>query len=186
VTETYWGYEIQDNLDRFDRDRLAEPLLRFLGLVTVLSAYGQWFLPAAFFGGDTVFAKALLCFFLGSLGCWVYWMAGRGMLTSVEIDTTRREIRVVRRNSKGRRHVGSVVPMRRVESAFVQRTKDVGQRPNLYVRMRDGRELLHIANGPEAELETILARLHRDLRSPRERVEQKLADSLGFRSVRRP
>lgn len=184
VSETYWGYEIQDNANRFDSDRVTEPLLKFFGLVLVLAAYGQWFLPAVFFGNDAVFAKAVLCFFLGALGCWIYWSAGRGLQTSIEIDTTRRQVRVVRRNSKGRRSVGTVVPMQNIESAFIQRTKEMGMKPNLYLRMRDAHELLHVATGPELELEDILERLHRDLRTPRERVELKLAERSGFRSIR--
>ena len=185
VSETYWGYEIHDRLDRFDRGQLVEPLLRFLGLVLVLTAYGQWFLPATLFGTEAVATKALLCFLLGVAGCWVYWLSGRGFSTQIEVDTFRREIRVVRRNGQGRRRIVNTVRMRLVESAFIQRTKGRASQAHLFLRTRPDDALLHLANGPEHELEALLRRLSRDVRSPRERVAQSLANPVTFRSRRR-
>lgn len=185
VSETYWGYEIRDRMDRFDRVQLAEPALRFLGLVLVLTAYGQWFLPASLFGTEAVATKALLCFLLGMAGCWLYWLSGRGFSTQIEVDTFRREIRVVRRNGQGRRRVVSAIRMRMVESAFIQRTKGRSNQAHLFLRMKPDDELLHVANGSEQELEALLRRLSQDVRSPKERVAQALAQGVAFQSYRR-
>ena len=172
-------------MDRFDRDQLYEPFMRFIGLVLVLTAYGQWFLPATLFGEEAVATKALLCFMLGAVGCWLYWAASRGFSTQIEVDTFRREIRVVRHNGQGRRRVVNAIRMRAVESAFIQRTKGRSRQAQLFLRMKPDDTLFHVANGPEGELETLLRRLSHDIRSPRERVAQSLAAGVAFRSQRR-
>ncbi len=185
ISETYWGYEIRDRVDRFDRSHLLEPVLRFLGLVLVLTAYGQWFLPASLYGTEAVATKALLCFLLGVAGCWVYWLSSRGFSTQIEVDTVRREIRVVRRNGQGRRRVVNAIRMRFVESAFIQRTKGRASQAHLFLRVKPNDVLLHVADGPEHELEALLRRLSRDMRSPEERLAQSLKASAAFRSRRR-
>lgn len=184
VSDTYWGYEIRDGSDRFERGALTESTLKFVGLICVLSAYGQWFLPAQFFVGDTVVAKATLCFLLGAVGFWLYWLASRGLATDVEIDMARREIRVVRRNRGGARRVEVVVPMARVESAFIQRSKVRGALAHLCLRMRAPEAVLHVATGPQRELESLLRRLSHDLKPMSERIDERLAASVAFRSRR--
>jgi hypothetical protein len=185
VSETYWGYEISDREDRFDRERLAEPLLRFLGLVFVIAAYGQWFLPEILFRADSTVVKATICFLFGAAGLWLYWLGDRGLATNIEIDMSRREIRVVRRNSRGRRRTEATVPMARIESAFVQRSKDPGQQAHLFLRIRAPDAVLHVATGAEDELATLLRRLGHDIRPLRELVDARLAASLSFRSRRK-
>lgn len=184
VSETYWGYEIRDHEDRFDRENLAEHFLKFLGLVFVIAAYGQWFLPEGLFEGEAVVVKATICFLLGAAGSWLYWHASRGLALAVEIDLARREIRVVRRNGRGRRRVETMVPMARVESAFVQRSKERGHPAHLCLRMRVPEAVLHVASGRERELETLLRRLSHDVRPARERIDERLAGAVGFRSRR--
>jgi hypothetical protein len=185
VSETYWGYEIRDREDRFDRESVAEPLLRFLGLVFVIAAYGQWFLPEILFRADSTVVKATICFLFGAVGLWLYWLGDRGLATDIEVDMSRREVRVVRRNSRGRRRTEATVPMARIESAFVQRSKDRGQQAHLFLRMRAPEAVLHIATGAEDELESLLRRLSHDIRPIRDRVDARLAASLSFRSRRK-
>ena len=184
VSETYWGYEIGDRSDRFERDGLAENFLKFLGLIFVIAAYGQWFLPELLFRGEAMVVKATICFLLGAAGCWLYWTASRGFALSAEIDLARREIRVVRRNGRRQRRVEATVPMSRVESAFVQRSKVRGQPAHLCLRMRAPESILHLATGPERELETLFRRLSHDLRPLKDRIDDRLAHSVTFRTRR--
>ena len=130
--------------------------------------------------------KALLCFLLGVAGCWVYWLSSRGFSTQIEVDTVRREIRVVRRNGQGRRRVVNAIRMRMVQSAFIQRTKGRASQAHLFLRVKPDQALLHVADGPEPELEALLRRLSRNMRSPEDRVAMSLnATPATFRSRRR-
>ncbi len=184
VSETYWGYQIRNREDRFDRETLAEHFLRFLGLVFVAAAYGQWLLPERLFQGDAVVVKATICFLLGVAGMTLYGFANRGFSLSVEVDLARREIRVVRRSSQGRRRLETAVQMERVESAFLQRSKDRSQPTHLCLRIRSPEAVLHVARGRERDLEPLFRRIRMDVRPVRDRLDAKLAGSVGFRSRR--
>lgn len=183
VRETSWGYIIREDLDRFARETVVEAMGRFLGLVLVLSAYGQWLLPAALYSGNVLWAKAGVSFVLGLIGALVYWIASRGLHVEVQVDLTRRELRVVNRNSRNQTRVRRRVSMRNIESAFLRRatTRDVPA--HLFLRLRGGQEL-HVATGSEKMLTAIHRRLGRDIRPASERLEDRLMRQVMFVSKR--
>lgn len=183
VVETYWGYVIRENRHGADQETLIEAGLRFLGLVMVLAAYGQWLLPSSFYAGDAFIMKAGMAFILGVAGVVVYWYASRGLHVDIHVDVSKREVRVAHRNSRGQSRLHSVVPMRRVESAFLKRSRDAGA-ASLYLRFRDRDEVMHVATGPESDLVILHRRLSADLRPMTERINHRLAKTVPFRSSR--
>lgn len=184
VVETYWGYVIREGGYGGEQESLTEAGLRFLGLVLVLSAYGQWLLPAWLFTGDAFIMKAGIAFILGVTGVVIYWYASRGLSVEIHVDVSKREVRVAHRNSRGQTRLHSVVPMRRVESAFLKRSKSEGAEASLYLRFRDRDEVMHVATGPETDLVILHRRLAADLRPMTERISQRLARTVPFRSSR--
>ena len=184
VTETHWGYVIHEDVDRFERETLAGAAVRFAGLILVLSAYGQWLLPAALYGPDTVVTKSLVSLLLGLSGVALYWIASRSTRIDLQVDLTRRELRLTETSGHGRERLRAVVPMARVASAFVARTNDGTTQPQLFLEMRDRDDVMHVATGAESELIVLHRRLSHDLRPIEDRIDRKLAMAVPFRSNR--
>lgn len=184
VAETYWGYVIRENPHGRNQETLIEAGLRFLGLILVLAAYGQWLVPASLFSGDPIIMKAGIAFILGVSGVVIYWYASRGLSVDIQVDVSKREVRVAHRNGRGQTRLHSIIPMRRIESAFLKRSKAEGAEASLYLRFRDRSDVLHVASGPEADLVILHRRLSADLRPVSERINQRLAKSVKFRSTR--
>lgn len=183
VRETYWGYEIRENAGHRDQESAMESLLRFLGLVLVLAAYGQWLLPAGLFGDDANLARSGLTFVLGAGGAAIYWFANRGLTNSVQVDLSRRELRLVTRNARNQMRMRQKLPMEGVQSAFLRRSKAPGHDADLCLRLMGGAELL-LAQGPEAEMTAVHRRLCIDLRPAGARMQDKLTERPLFISSR--
>ena len=184
IVETYWGYIIREEQDRFDRESVSEAALRYLGLVLLMTAYVQWLLPASLFTGDVFLMKAGLSVILGALGVVLYWHASRGLSIDVHVDTIRREMRVSHRDSRGKTRLHSVIPMRRIEGAFVEAPDRPGGVAKLLVQIADCEEVLNVATGPEHQIAALDRRLSMDLRPMAERLDERLASVVPFRSRR--
>ena len=184
VKDTYWGYTIEENVDRFDRESMVEAFLRFLGLVMVLTAYGQWLMPGTFYVGDVVIMKAGLSFMLGAMGVSLYWYASCGNAVDMQVDLARRQLRVVKRNSRGQTRLHEAYPMDHVEGAYLKQSGTEDAPCELFLRLRGRKDGLLVAKGAEDDLMAIHRRLSSDLRPVAERIDHRLAKSLPFRSQR--
>jgi hypothetical protein len=183
VRETYWGYEIREHAGHRDQETAMEAFLRFLGLVLVLAAYAQWLLPAGLFGEDANTARAGLTFAFGAGGAAIYWFANRGLTNSVQVDLSRRELRLVARNARNQLRLRRRLPMEDVQSAFLRRSKEPGHDAELCLRLMGGAELL-LAQGPEAEMAALHRRMCLDLRPVEARLRDKLTERPLFISSR--
>ncbi|MEL6645125.1 MAG: hypothetical protein AAFQ79_14425 [Pseudomonadota bacterium] len=183
--ETAWGYVVRQKTDRFDHETAFESAGRFLGLILVVCAYGQWFLPATLFGGDAVAMKGAMSFVFGASGVGIYWFATRGLKTDLEVDLTRRELRVVNRNSRGGRRLQLHIGMRDIESAFLRRIKEDDAPAYLMVRPRRGAAPIQLAMGCETELMELQQRLKSDIKPVSEKLEDRMARNVSFLSSRR-
>ncbi|MEM1064474.1 MAG: hypothetical protein AAGJ74_03145 [Pseudomonadota bacterium] len=180
-----WGYIVGETVGPFDQDRMLEAACRFLGLILIVCAYGQWFLPGSVFVGDVLAMKAALSFFFGSTGAAIYWFASRGLMLEVHVDLARRELRVVNRNSRDQVRLHSRVPMRNIESAFMRRDAGRNGRSHLVVRLRGKAHVLHVASGTELEMHHLHRRLSADIKPVRERLEDRLVRQATFMSSRK-
>ncbi|MEM0945829.1 MAG: hypothetical protein AAGK37_00360 [Pseudomonadota bacterium] len=185
VTDTHWGYVIHEQLDRFEHETLGRAAARFGGLVLVLSAYGQWLLPAVLYGPESGLARSIVSLTLGVLGVLVYWCASRSVQIDLQVDLARRELRLTETKGRGNARLRAVFPMGQVASAFIARTKDGASQPQLFLEMRDRDEVMHVATGPESDLLVLHRRLSYDLRPIEERINRRLARELPFRTQRK-
>ena len=182
--KTSWGYIVREKADRFDHETVLEASCRFLGFVLVLCAYAQWFLPGLMFNGDAVAMKGALSFFLCGTGVAVYWFASRGLRGELEVDQTRRELRLVSLNSRGHKRLRARICMRDIESAFLRRTKEADAPAFLMVRLRRGGAPIKLATGLEDELMELQQRLKTDVKPVSEKLEERMARSVTFLSSR--
>lgn len=175
ISETFWGYVIRETEEGFDARALAESGMRFLGLILIVAAFAQWLLPGALLGDDVLPMKLALMFALIAFGAGIYWYGDRAYRNEVEIDTTRRELRIMGRNGRGQGKLHKRIPMAEVESAYVKRTGNSGLTAHLLFRLRGDADPMHLATGEEAELRVLHARLCRDLQPAKERMERRMA-----------
>jgi len=66
------------------------------GVTLILSALGLWILPGASWDADLALIKLGLSLFLGFVGIAIMQLGRARPMVQVEIDTTRREVRLVR------------------------------------------------------------------------------------------
>lgn len=175
MSETFWGYVIRETEDRFDIRATLESAMRFAGLMMIIAAFAQWLLPGALFSGEVLAMKLALMFGFIAFGAGLYWYGDRGYRNEVEVDTTRRELRVVGRNSRGHGKLQKRIPMGEVESAYVKRTGNSGFTAHLLFRLKGEHDPMHLATGEESELRVLHARLCRDLQPAKERMERRMA-----------
>ncbi|NRB01150.1 MAG: hypothetical protein HRU32_15295 [Rhodobacteraceae bacterium] len=172
VSETFWGYIVYETAERFDRESVAEGVLRFLGLILILSAYGQWLIPGSILTDDVIVMKLAISVIFVVFGIALYWFANRGFRTEWQIDASRREIRMATRNGRGNSKLVSRIPMSDVESAFVKRGQT---QSHMFFRLRGVPDPMHVLSGSEADLRDFYERLRHDMRPPRDRVEARMA-----------
>lgn len=184
IVETYWGYVIREAQDRFDRETVSEVALRFLCIVFLMAASVQWLLPASFFPGNVFAMKAGLSLVFGAFAVALYGYANRGFSTDIQVDTLRRELRVSDCTSRGQTRLRTVVPMRWIEEVVVRPFEGADASAELLVRMLDRPDFLTIARGPERKITGLSRRLKADLCPVEERLDQRLASSVQFRSQR--
>jgi hypothetical protein len=71
-----------------------------LGAALILAAVGLWIMPGSEFSGDVMLMKLVLSLTAAFIGIMLTQQAKTPATPEVEIDTVRREIRLVRRNGK--------------------------------------------------------------------------------------
>lgn len=182
ISETFWGYIVREAQDRFDRESVTESGLRFLGLILVLAAYGQWLLPGSLFLENVLAMKMVMSFVFAATGVGLYMFASRGFRQEVQVDIGRRELRFVARNSRGHSRLQSRIPMDGVESAFVKRNKDVSGGATLYIRLHGVDAALQVLSGKNSDLTRLHKRICHDL-SPREVRLERGIRATGMRGT---
>lgn len=73
----------------------------FIGTVLILAAVGLWAMPGSDWSGDLLLIKLVLSLTIALGGIALLHTPNTQSAAEVEIDTVRREVRVVRRNAMG-------------------------------------------------------------------------------------
>jgi len=180
VSETLWGYIVSEAEDRFDRETLMESAMRFVGLLLVVLAYGQWLLPGSMFGPSAFAMKAALTFVFGAGGATLYWFASRGSNSEVHFDTDKREVRIVSRNAKDQTRLLSSMKMDRIESAFTVCPKEPGAMAGLFLRLKGQSTPMHLFDGEEHEIRALHQRIVHDMLPAQERLKARIARELDI------
>ena len=174
IRETIGGYVVAEAKGKFDSSLLAEASLKFFGLCMVLASGALWLLPDAVFRGDALFFRLSLTAAFMATGLALYWYANQGFSEEVQVDTSRREIRLATRNSRESARTRQRIAMRDVESCFIRRNGQGGT-SQLCLRLRGVLQPLAILRAPERELAELHRRLAQDTRAPRERIAARAA-----------
>lgn len=174
VDETYWGYILREPGAESGALSLRDVGLVSVGGLLVLTGLGQWLLPGALFSADLLLPKIAITAVMLAFGLVCLHMVGRESVVEVQVDTVKREFRVVERDRRGTERLVQRIAMRDIDSAYVKRGPHPSAGGHLLLRVAHSEAPLHLASGSERELRLLHDRVRRDLRPPRERVERRL------------
>lgn len=174
IRDTRWGFVVTETPRRAGIDQLSELGLKFAAGTLLLAALAQWLLPGSLFTGDVVIMKLALTLILGGAAAVVFRFADRGFRAELQVDAVLREIRVGARNARGDARVRNRIAMRDIEECFL-RPSDRPGLTDICFNVAGHAEPVRIATGTVSDIGPILERLTRDLRTPRDRVAQRMA-----------
>ena len=112
---------------------------------------------------------------LAGMAAVLFVFADRGFTPELQVDAALREIRLCARTLRGATRVQNRIPMREIEEVFARPDPEEPGQTELCFRVDGVAEPIRIAAGSAGDLAPVLERLTRDLRTPRERVELRLA-----------
>lgn len=169
VRETLGGYILSEPNGTLDLDLLAEAIMKFFGLVMILSAGAVWLLPNAAINGDPLIVKLAMTAAFMLTGLAIFSYGNRGFYNEIHINIARRELCLATRNAQGKTRITRRIPMREIESCFIRREKNTGAASQLYLRLRTHSQPLFLTKAPEQVLGAVHERLSRDIRGPIDR-----------------
>ena len=172
-----WGFRLRPaDMAEQAGEAITEWALTFLGIVLLISAFGQWILPGSIYGGDMIAMKLMLTAVLGVGGGLILSMSARGFRPEVQVDSVRNEIRFVSRNPRGRGEVLATIDIERIIGIGMTRSVD-GPDCHCLLYLIDGQKPLRLATGSEPEIKAIRKRMDEYVTSPADRVAAKMASS---------
>jgi hypothetical protein len=174
IRDTPWGFVVTETARHAGPDHLSELVLKFAAACLAVAALAQWLLPGSLFSGEVVLMKLALTLVLGGAAASVFRFADRGFRAELQVDAVLREIRVGSRNVRGIARISHRFAMRSIEECFL-RPADRPGLTEVCFRVTGHAEPVQIAAGAVTDIAPILERLTRDLRTPRERVELRMA-----------
>ena len=150
-----WGFRLRPaDMQEQKGETITEYALTFLGVILLLTAFGQWILPGAMYGGDMLAMKLMLTAFLGVAGGLIISISARGFRPEVQVDRVRNEIRFVSRNPRGRGQVLATVDIESIIGVGMTKAID-GPDCHCLLYLLNGQKPLRLASGTEREIRRI-------------------------------
>jgi hypothetical protein len=175
IRDTQWGFVVTENAPDVSREAVTEVAMKSGAALLLLAAATQWLLPGSMFSGDVLLMKLVLAAALAGMAGVLFVFADRGFIPELQVDAALREIRLCARTLRGVTRVQNRIPMREIEEVFVRPDAEEPGLTELCFRVDGVAEPVRIAAGSAGDLAPVLERLTRDLRTPRARVELRLA-----------
>ncbi|MCV2880966.1 hypothetical protein [Actibacterium sp. XHP0104] len=166
LCETNWGYIIRSDTQWSNRAALIERVCAAAGLACLTAAALQWLFPPAAAGVsmDSTEFRIMSSMGMAMPALMFLWISDRGMGQEIHVDIHKGELRQGVVNRKGKFRPQRVVPFADVASAYIKRVEGAGDLSQLFVRMRDGKKVLHLASGRENTLRLLHQRLINEMK----------------------
>ncbi|MGI9389888.1 MAG: hypothetical protein ACR2O1_07515 [Boseongicola sp.] len=172
-----WGFRLRPaDMDERAGEAVTEYALTFLGIILLISAFGQWILPGSIYGGDMIAMKLMLTAVLGVAGGLIISISARGFRPEVQVDSARQEVRFVSRNPRGRGEVLAIIDINRIIGVGMTRSVD-GTDCHCLLYLINGQKPLRLATGTEREIKAIRKRMDDYVTTPAERLAAKMAST---------
>ena len=174
-----WGFRLRPaDMKEQAGEALTEWALTFLGIVLLLSAFGQWVLPGSIYGGEMIAMKLMLTAVLGVGGGLILSVSARGFRPEVQVDRVRGEIRFVSRNPRGRGEVLATIDLDSIIGVGMTKSID-GPDCHCLIYLINGEKPLRLATGSEREIKSIRKIMDEYVTSPADRLAAKMAGRKG-------
>ena len=175
IRETHWGFAVTEARPDATADLISTVLGRIAGAALLLAAFALWVTPGANLNGDLVVMKLALTVSLLAAGAALIWHARHEWRPELQVDATHREIRLALRSIFGDVRTLTRLRMREIDACFIRPSRELDGYSDLCFRVLGDDTPLRLATAPVEQLRPVLERLTRDLRTPRERVELRIA-----------
>ena len=173
MLETPWGFRLRPaHIENKLIDALVEWTLTGLGVLLILAALAQWFLPGNVLAGDVIAMKVMFSAVLVVAGGILISVAARGFRPEVQVDRARGEVRFVSRNPRGRGKVLAEVDLNSIIGVGMTRSIE-GPDCHCLIYLTDGEKPLRLATGTEPEIKKIRKRMDEFVVPPADRVVRK-------------
>ncbi|QMU57628.1 MAG: hypothetical protein GKR98_05080 [Boseongicola sp.] len=180
MIDTPWGFRLRPaDMQEQAGEAVTEWALTFLGIVLLLSAFGQWILPGSMYGGDMIAMKLMLTAVLGVAGGLILSISARGFRPEVQVDKSRSEIRFVSRNPRGRGEILATVELENIIGVGMTRSID-GPDCHCLIYLLNGKKPLRLATGTEREIKLIRGRMDDYVTTPADRLAAKMSGSAAM------
>lgn len=168
VWDTHWGFTVSRTLaGSSDPAILAETAMKLAGMLMLPASGIVLFLPQIENRtGQLTISLGMIAAFV-AIGFAIYIHADKGFRTKIQIDPSRREVRIGTQNAKGRFHLKSTYPVSDIESFFIARSKNPGAKARLMMRIRSAVRTVPLFEDHEANLVPVLERIVLSLRPPK-------------------
>lgn len=162
VEETHWGYIISATSGDERHVKIAQAVSMLIGAGFLAAAISLWLWPALTLGVDALFMRYFATIMFGALAALFLWYASRGVRSEVHIDISRGEIREVIRNKTGKMTLLGSYGFDSIDDVSLA-TNETGAEVDLLLRYRNTGGCLVVASGAESELQSLHARISRDV-----------------------
>lgn len=169
LEQTYWGYVLREPEVQGVLRVLGAAVSRFAGTLMLLIAIGLLTLPHGAAGVGIAEMRLGVMAVVTAIGLLLFFFGRQEPHPEFHVDTNHGEIRVGRRDWRGRIHISARLRFVDIASVYLLRSKDHRQPARLFLRLKGSDGAIEVASGAEESLEALRLRLNHDLiRDPRQ------------------
>lgn len=175
IRETLWGFVVIEARTDGTADLISTVLGRIAGAALLIVALALWVMPGAILAPDMILMKLALTASLLAAGFALVYHARHEWRPELQVDAAHREIRLALRSMFGEVRTKARLRMAEIDECFIRPSREFDGYSDLCFRILGDDTPLRMATAPVEQLRPVLERLTRDLRTPRQRVELRLA-----------
>lgn len=160
--ETHWGYIVRSGGDAGQGLILTQSLSLLTGAALLAASIGMWLIPGLLAGTDALMMRMFATIVFVSAAALLLWYSSRGVISEIQIDNGRGEIREVVRNHAGKMSLLACYSFDSIGGVFMEPTGS-DDAASLVLRYRNSSETVEVASGREDELTHLRDRISRDV-----------------------
>jgi len=160
--ETHWGYIVRATCASGHRLIPSQSLSLLTGAALIAASIGMWLIPGLLVNGDALIMRMFATVTFLSAAALLLWYASRGVVSEIQIDNGRGEIREVVRNHAGKMSLLACYSFDSIGGVFTEPT-DAEDAACLLLRYRNSDETFAVAQGRPAALNALCDRISNDV-----------------------
>lgn len=160
--ETHWGYIVRSTGNAGHRLMFSQSISLLTGAALLAATIGMWLVPGIMGGIDAMIMRLSTTIIFASSAVLLLWYASRGVMSEIQIDNGRGEIREVVRNHAGKVSLLASYSFDSIGGVFMEPT-GTDDAASLVLRYRNSSDAVEVASGRETDLSALRDRISRDV-----------------------